>query len=170
MPSWVNYGFVAVLTYYLVTIIQTFLHRAIAHRRCGGKIYRNHVTCHHRNYRGRQMLSECYIEDELNDTPWFLPPALLMACIAYSLLPLDLFVAHVLTICTAFWAHVYLHAQYHVDGSWLTRFRWFRRKRELHFVHHRHMDSNFGVIEFIWDKWFGTFRNAVARDEFGLNP
>ena len=75
MPSWVTYGLVAIVTYYLVTIIQTFLHRAVAHWHRGGIVFLNHVTCHHRNYRGRQMLSECYIEDDLNVTPWFLPPA-----------------------------------------------------------------------------------------------
>ena len=44
MPSWVTYGLVAIVTYYLVTIIQTFLHRAVAHWRRGGIVFLNHVT------------------------------------------------------------------------------------------------------------------------------
>jgi sterol desaturase/sphingolipid hydroxylase (fatty acid hydroxylase superfamily) len=38
------------------------------------------------------------------------------------------------------------------------------RQQELHFVHHRHANCNFGVIHFFWDKILGTYRrpNAVA--------
>jgi len=51
---------------------------------------------------------------------------------------------------------------YHVEGSWLHRFAWFRRQQELHFVHHRHANSNFGVIHFFWDKILGTYRTPDA--------
>jgi sterol desaturase/sphingolipid hydroxylase (fatty acid hydroxylase superfamily) len=39
---------------------------------------------------------------------------------------------------------------------------WFRRRQELHFVHHRHANSNFGVIHFFWDKILGTYRRPDA--------
>jgi hypothetical protein len=47
-------------------------------------------------------------------------------------------------------------------GSWLERFAWFRRKQELHFVHHRHANSNFAVIHFFWDRILGTYRRPDA--------
>jgi sterol desaturase/sphingolipid hydroxylase (fatty acid hydroxylase superfamily) len=28
----------------------------------------------------------------------------------------------------------------------------------LHFVHHRHANSNFAVIHFFWDRILGTYR------------
>src|SRR5262249_58829617 len=34
----------------------------------------------------------------------------------------------------------------------------FRRKQELHFVHHRHANSNFAVIHFFWARILGTYR------------
>ena len=47
-------------------------------------------------------------------------------------------------------------------GSRLQRFAWFRRKQELHFVHHRHANSNFAVIHFFWDRILGTYRRPDA--------
>jgi sterol desaturase/sphingolipid hydroxylase (fatty acid hydroxylase superfamily) len=58
----------------------------------------------------------------------------------------------------SFYAHVYLDKEYHVEKSWLQRFAWFRRKQALHFVHHRHADSNFAVIDFFWDRMLRTYR------------
>jgi sterol desaturase/sphingolipid hydroxylase (fatty acid hydroxylase superfamily) len=54
--------------------------------------------------------------------------------------------------------------EYHVEGSWLHRFAWFRRKQELHFVHHRHANSNFAVIHFFWDRILGTYRRPDAGE------
>jgi hypothetical protein len=48
--------------------------------------------------------------------------------------------------------------KYHVGGSRLQRFAWFRRKQALHLVHHRHADSNFAVIDFFCDRILGTDR------------
>jgi sterol desaturase/sphingolipid hydroxylase (fatty acid hydroxylase superfamily) len=62
----------------------------------------------------------------------------------------------------SFYAHVFFDKEYHVEGSWLDRFAWFRRQQELHFVHHRHANSNFGVIHFFWDKILRTYRTPNA--------
>jgi sterol desaturase/sphingolipid hydroxylase (fatty acid hydroxylase superfamily) len=45
----------------------------------------------------------------------------------------------------------------------MQRFAWFRRKQELHFVHHRHANSNFAVIHFFWDRVLGTYRRPDTR-------
>ena len=77
----------------------------------------------------------------------------------YFLLPVDLFVVLVVTCAVSFYAHVFFDKEYHVEGSRLLQFAWFRRKQELHFVHHRHANSNFGVIHFFWDRILGTYRS-----------
>ena len=46
-------------------------------------------------------------------------------------------------------------------------FSWFRRNQELHFVHHRHANSNFAVIHFFWDRVLGTYR---LPDEHRVHP
>jgi hypothetical protein len=68
----------------------------------------------------------------------------------------------VVACAASFYAHVFFDKEYHVEGSRLQRFAWFRRKQELHFVHHRHANSNFAVIHFFWDRILGTYRRPDA--------
>jgi sterol desaturase/sphingolipid hydroxylase (fatty acid hydroxylase superfamily) len=86
---------------------------------------------------------------------------MLGAC-TYFILPVDLFVAQAIACSASFYAHVFFDKEYHVEDSRLRRYAWFRRKQELHFVHHRHADSNFAVIEFFWDRMLGTYRRPDA--------
>ena len=97
--------------------------------------------------------------DKGNNTPYFLIPTILVAGGLYLVLPFDLFVVTITTSTASFSAHVYLDKQYHAEGSLLARFAWFRRKQQLHFVHHLHGNSNFAVIDFFWDKVLGTYRS-----------
>jgi hypothetical protein len=59
-------------------------------------------------------------------------------------------------VCTDFF-----DKEYHVEGSRLQRFAWFRRKQELHFVHHRHANSNFAVIHFFWDRFLVPIKGRM---------
>ena len=70
--------------------------------------------------------------------------------------------AQLVACAASFYAHVYFDKEYHVEGSRLQRFAWFRRKQELHFVHHRHANSNFAVIHFFWDSMLGTKAGCCA--------
>src|ERR1700730_12708652 len=54
--------------------------------------------------------------------------------------------------------------QYHIAGSPLLRFEWFRRQQQLHFVHHTHGNSNFAIIDNFWDRLLGTYRDFDADD------
>ena len=92
----------------------------------------------------------------------FFTPVFLAGACTYFILPFDVFVVQIFACAASFYAHVFFDKEYHVEGSRLQRFAWFRRKQELHFVHHRHANSNFAVIHFFWDRFFGTYRNSSA--------
>ena len=47
----------------------------------------------------------------------------------------------------------------HAERSNLARLAWFGREQQLHFVHHLHANSNFGVIHAFWDRLLGTYRS-----------
>jgi sterol desaturase/sphingolipid hydroxylase (fatty acid hydroxylase superfamily) len=82
-----------------------------------------------------------------------------MIASAYFTFPLGVFTIQIITAIASFAAHVYLDKQYHIAGSPLLRFAWFRRKQQLHFVHHTHGNSNFAIIDNFWDRFLGTYRN-----------
>jgi hypothetical protein len=153
---------VAVATHLVMSLGQTLIHYRVAHRPIGGKIFRNHINFHHAHYCDDHLVSQAYLGDEGNTTPYFFIPVVLGGAGAYLLLPLDLFVVAAIACAASFYAHVFFDKEYHSAKSRLQRFAWFRRKQELHFVHHRYADSNFAVIHFFWDRMLGTYRRPEA--------
>jgi hypothetical protein len=149
----------AAATHLVVSFSQTLMHFKLGHHAMGGKFFRNHINFHHTHYSKDRLVSATYLDDEGNNTPFFFIPVFAAGACMYFLLPVDLFVVLVVACAASFYAHVFFDKEYHVEGSRLLRFAWFRRKRELHFVHHRHANSNFGVLHFFWDKVLGTYRS-----------
>jgi Fatty acid hydroxylase superfamily len=152
----------ATATHLTISFGQTVIHYKVSHHRIGGLFFRNHINFHHTHYSAGHLVSSTYLGDEGNITPYFLIPVFLVGGCVYFLLPLNLFVVMTISAAASFYAHVFFDKEYHLEGSRLQRFAWFRRQQELHFVHHRHANSNFGVIHFFWDKILGTYRTPNA--------
>ena len=148
----------AVCTHLVISFSQTMLHRWLGHRRLGAFFYRNHINFHHAYYTRGHLASAAYQGEEGNNTPFFLIPTALVAGGLFFALPLQLFLVMMFASVVSFYAHVFFDKEYHVAGSRLERFAWFRRKQQLHFVHHLHANSNFAVIDFFWDRMLGTYR------------
>ena len=129
----------------------------------GGRIFRSHVNFHHTHYADDHLVSQKYLGDEGNTTPYFLIPVVLAGACAYLLLPVDLFTVAVVACAASFCADVYFDKEYHAESPRFRRYAWFKRKQELHFVHHRHSDCNFAVIHFFWDRALGTYRRAEGE-------
>ena len=162
LPQLALYLVTALVTHLVMSFGQTLIHYKLAHHPMGGQLFRSHINFHHTHYAKDHLVSSAYLGDEGNTTPYFLIPVFLVGAISYFVLPIDLFVVEVCACAASFYAHVLFDKAYHVEGSWLHRFAWFRRKQELHFVHHRHANSNFAVIHFFWDRFFGTYRRPGA--------
>jgi sterol desaturase/sphingolipid hydroxylase (fatty acid hydroxylase superfamily) len=139
---------------------QTLMHCWLGHHRLGGRFFRNHLNFHHTYYARGHLVSAVYRGMDGNNTPFFLIPTILVGGVLFFVLPFKLFVAMALASTVSFYAHVYIDKEYHVEGSSLERFAWFRRKRQLHFAHHLHANSNFAVIDFFWDRMLGTYRKS----------
>jgi sterol desaturase/sphingolipid hydroxylase (fatty acid hydroxylase superfamily) len=149
----------AVGTHLVLSSGQTLFHYGLGHHRLGGIFYRNHIRFHHTHYAKGHLVSSTYRGNDGNNTPYFLIPTVLVAGTMYLVLPLTLFVVMIAASAVSFGAHVFLDKQYHAERPRLARFAWFRRRQQLHFVHHLHENSNFAVIDFFWDRILGTYRN-----------
>lgn len=148
----------AIATHLVMSLGQTLMHAHLGHRPLSGRLFRNHIGFHHTYYARDHMVSRAYRDEEGNNTPFFLIPVLLVGAGMYFLLPFYLFAVLAITSAASFYAHMFLDKEYHVEGSRLARFAWFRRKQELHFIHHRHAGRNFAVIDFFWDRMLGTYQ------------
>src|SRR5437660_10694517 len=162
LPELPLYLMTAVATHLVMSFGQTVMHYKLGHHPIGGKFFRNHINFHHVYYSKDHLVSRTYLGDEGNNTPFFFIPVFLVGACTYVVLPVDLFVAQLVACAASFYAHVFFDKEYHIEGSRLQRFAWFRRKQELHFVHHRHASSNFAVIHFFWDRILGTYRRPDA--------
>ena len=166
MPAWgqwllLEFSLVivtAVGTHLVISFSQTAFHRWLGHRQLGGFLFRNHVNFHHGYYARGHLASSPSGEGDGNITHFFLVPMFLVGAGSFFALPFQLFLVVTLAAAASFYAHVFFDNEYHNDASRLTRFAWFRRKQQLHFVHHLHANSNFAVIDFFWDRLFGTYR------------
>jgi sterol desaturase/sphingolipid hydroxylase (fatty acid hydroxylase superfamily) len=145
---------------------QTLMHYRLGHRPLGGIFFRNHIHFHHAHYHEDHLVSPVYIKNagDGNNTPFFMILVAIMVSATYFIFPLRVFITQIIAASASFAAHVYLDNQYHISASPLLRFAWFRRKQQLHFVHHTHGDSNFALIDNFWDKLLGTYRNPDADD------
>lgn len=153
------YVLTAILTYYLGNFIQAGLHALLGHRRIGGIIHKTHLYYHHALY-SKRMVSEEYLPEEKDAAPSYAIPATLLGWGVYELLPFDLFLVYAGSISFCFFILVCLHKHYHLSKTWLGRFGWFRKRQQLHFVHHRHNSKNYALIEHFWDRVFGTYQSA----------
>jgi sterol desaturase/sphingolipid hydroxylase (fatty acid hydroxylase superfamily) len=150
------------MAHLLMSLGQTLFHRYLGHSRLGRRFFRNHIQFHHAHYAGDHVVSIRYLDGGDNNTLFFLVPIILVAGLSYLFLRLDLFEVQLAVMSLSFCGHYYLDNQYHVAGSWLGRFSWFRRKQQLHFVHHRHRNCNFAVIDYFWDRLLGTYRSVAS--------
>jgi sterol desaturase/sphingolipid hydroxylase (fatty acid hydroxylase superfamily) len=147
-----------ICTHFVMSCGQTLMHFLLGHRRLGGNFFRNHIRFHHAYYAKGHLASATYRGAEGNNTPFFLVPTFLVGSALFFVLPFPLFLAMALASAASFYAHVFFDKEYHVARSRFSRFAWFRRKQQLHFVHHLYADSNFAVIDFFWDRLLGTYR------------
>ena len=133
----------AIGTHLVVSSSQTLFHYGLGHHRMGGIFYRNHIRFHHTHYAKGYLVSSTRRRNAGNNTPYFLIPTILVAGAVFLLFPFNLFVVMAVASAASFGAHVYLDKQYYAEESILARFAWFRRKQQLHFVHHLHGEQQF---------------------------
>jgi hypothetical protein len=155
----------AMSAHLLMSLGQTLFHRYLGHCRLGGRFFKNHLQFHHGHYSGDHVVSTHYLDNGDNNTLFFLIPVASVFGLSYFFLRLDLFMVQLAAMSLSYYGHVYIDKQFHVAGSWLGRFSWFRRKQQLHFVHHRHANCNFAVIDFFWDRILGAYRSVEATRE-----
>src|SRR6266567_3325770 len=132
----------AMIAHLLMSLGQTLFHRYLGHRRLGGRFFKNHMQFHHAHYSGNHVVSTQYLDNGDNNTLFFLLPVAVVVGMSYLFLRWDLLGVQLAAMSLSFYGHVYVDKHYHVAGSWLGRFSWFRRKQHLHFIHHRHGNCN----------------------------
>lgn len=151
---------VAVLSYYLMSIVQAVLHRDYGHRKRIKAVFVAHAIGHHGQYPAHQLKSDEFVDLESHALNYYGIPIVLIAAFTYFVFGPMVMIAHLVGTFATFRWHIYLHRHYHLTETYLERFAWFRNKRRLHYVHHRDASVNFAVVEFWVDSLLGTRRET----------
>lgn len=149
---------VAAGTYYLMSILQAVLHREYGHRRRIAAVFEGHAIGHHGQYPAHRLQGDTYEDLEGHALNYYGIPALIVATAVYTAFGPLVTIAHLLGVLATFRINIVLHRHYHLETTPLERFAWFRKKRRLHFLHHRNARVNFAVVEFWIDRLLGTYR------------
>jgi hypothetical protein len=151
-------------TYYFAAVIQTVLHRVFGHRDRIHRVYVVHAQGHHAKYPPHRLKTDAWIDSEQHVMWYYAIPLVPVALAIAWLGEFWLFLSHAASLAFAIWWHIYLHKQYHLRATHWERFAWFRRKRELHFIHHRHVHSNFAIVEYWIDRCLGTRKEPSTSE------
>ena len=151
---------ISMVAIYYVTTLMIWLGHFLPHQ--PGNLLRDfHLGGHHKHYPD----SESALSDRFNygkgrndslvpQLPWLIG---LMAAL-WLALPPGAAIAASLELWTIALLNSYLHLNFHLNHSWLSRYAWFRLARARHHIHHDR-DVNFMVVDHFWDRRFGTFEH-----------
>ena len=198
--------FVGVLLTLLASVIVAefagyWLHRLL-HTDKFPALSHGHLVHHFLVYGPRQPLRTPEYHDATGNrfsvgnigSEWLVPSAVvLLICWGVMVLFGVPRVYQVIALCTLLgWPVLmfsYLHDRMHIENFWMMRIpllkTWFVKARRLHDIHHRsvnnqgHMDTNFGIGFYFFDRFFRTFAKRhrsfnwsgyrTAIDRYGLD-
>ena len=153
----------AVAIYYLTTLM-IWLGHYLPHQR-GNVLRQFHLGGHHAHYpdSGHARSERFQYGKGRNDSLVPQLPWLIGLMIAFWLV---LAPAWAMAASVELWAiallNSYVHLNFHLSRTWLSRYAWFRLAQARHDIHHDR-DANFMIADHFWDRRFGTFEVARAQ-------
>lgn len=136
----------------------------IIHQPWSGPAFRGHMSHHLELYPPGDLVSDRYRTAKWQNSGVFLftPPFILILGAVGGLLwwlgaPLWVTVTFGMTMLAFSLANDFIHDASHIRKHPLRRFRWFKRLCVMHYIHHHDMTKNYGIVNFTYDRIFGTF-------------
>lgn len=148
------------------TFVGWLTHWAL-HQPWSGKFQRAHMNHHLKQYPPKDLRSKTYRSAGTDDALFAFIPTIGGAILLWSFFLKLLGVSWsgiglvFLESLLVGWFHQYFHEGFHVENFWLRKYRWFQKLEDLHYLHHRNMRRNLGILWFGWDRVFRTYREVV---------
>jgi sterol desaturase/sphingolipid hydroxylase (fatty acid hydroxylase superfamily) len=153
---------VAIVSLIVSNFLGYWIHRAL-HQKWSGPFYRAHMQHHLELYPPRSLASDKYREAHWYNRGFslftlpFLFIVLVATCIAH-MLQVPLWVVLVTSIVFVGFGFLndWIHDSFHLHKHTLQKFKYYRRMRIAHFIHHVDMSKNYGIVSIEWDYVFRT--------------
>lgn len=158
---------VTLLTLVIGFVVMSFLGHTIhwaIHQKWAGKLHKAHMTHHEILYPVNDFLSETYRSPGKDNTVFtfliFSIPLIAFPIVLfiYGVIPLVALILLLIEIVLMGWMHDYFHDAFHIRHHFLKKYPRFRHLTDLHYIHHVHMQKNFGIFMFWWDRAQGSYQ------------
>ncbi len=156
------------VVFFLSFVSATFLGHVVhwsLHQRWMGPFKKGHMQHHIELYPPGDLVSEKYRTAKwYNSGPLLFAPAFVVIMFVAGLVTWSLgWPAWVtITLCANLlgfgFFNDFIHDSFHIQNHWMSRFGWWRRSKDSHFLHHVNMKKNYGIFLFVWDQAFRTFK------------
>ena len=153
---------VLIPSWYLYHFIEYSLHKIGHNYKLNSYIYKIHMNHHKKYYPISKLIDkEPYKTGYIYNIPdGFLaygPSLFLILSLLYFFF--DVYTYQIFVSEILFFASLsdYIHTEIHIDGSWLEKYEWFLKKRNLHLLHHKKLNMNINIIDHTFDKLKGTY-------------
>lgn len=132
-------------------------HRLL-HSKWSGALHRAHMTHHLKLYPPSDFLSAKYRNAGADSTTYRFAAVAAVVAVGIALLfPLHYSLPLVAELAVIGLANSYVHDSVHIRGHWMERFAVYQRWRDLHWMHHVDMGTNFGIFTFLADRALGSY-------------
>lgn len=135
----------------------------VLHQPWAGPAHVGHLQHHLTHYPPGKLTSDTYFSAKWYHSGPFLftPPLVFLLAVLGGMLwllhaPAWILLVFGISLVGFGLVNDYAHDAFHVRRHWLMRFKWYKKARKRHFVHHNNMRVNLGILSYAWDRVFGT--------------
>lgn len=151
-----------IATYYFVAIVQTILHKLYGHKNRIDIIFQTHAKGHHGKYKPSNLLADKWIDSEQHVMWYYTIPLLPILIFLILFASPKIIIGSLCGLAFSIWWHIFLYKQYHLKNSFFEKYNWFQKKRDLHFIRHSNVTTNYAIIEYWIDSLMGT-KNTINK-------
>ena len=142
--------FIIGFNYLFLTSFENAIHKA-SHHKSSGKLYRWHKL-HHKDYPVTRLESEIYIDSASRYDNMFIRYIIGGLGVFYIASSHRIFIIISTEIVSYSFMIEYLHTHFHIKNSWLLKYKWFKRHKRKHLIHHIKQDKNYSFLTTNIDK------------------
>lgn len=164
---------------FLVSHFFTYFFHVLGHKPFFTALHRIHIEGHHRTYAEGGLVKDRYItaDQPINFDFVKLHVAIVIAAattgVTYYVISPPIVVLLWYNIVFALFTYLFswFHNNTHIANSPVSRFRWFKKLKKLHVIHHKtdglnggeYAVKNYGTYCFLADRLFGTYLGKLEQ-------
>ena len=150
---------VIVNTFFFMNLIEYILHK-LSHNPKIKILYNIHRKHHSIEFPPSRLTCNKYPLDDHLKNP-FIYITIVIWIILYNIISYYTFsIIFIESLIYTFTIN-FLHQAYHLNDSWLDKYKWFKYRKRIHHIHHLRTKKNLNLVVFTGDMIFNTYIEKI---------